>query len=94
MVGEHDEVVVAAVADGETAHVVDVELAYGIYPDVEFLGFGYRMRWCRWFGWICDLGGADSLLRLIDVALESFGGDREILGRVGGGEAWPGSVVV
>ena len=93
VVGKHDEVVAAARAEGETAHVIGVELAYGLYTDMEFLGFGCRLRWCRWFGRSCDLGGADSFSHLLDMALESFNGDRAILGRVGGVEAYPGSVV-
>ena len=48
MVGEHDEVVAAAGAGGEMSQVVGVELSYGIYPDMELLGFGFRLRWCRW----------------------------------------------
>ena len=52
------------------------------------------MRWRRWFGRRCGLGGADSLSRLLDVALESFDGDRAVLGRVGRDEAWPESVVI
>ena len=31
--------------------------------------------------------------RLFDVDLESFDGDRAVLGRVVGDEAWPGGVV-
>ena len=93
MVGEYDEVVAAAGVDGKTAHDVGVELAYGIYPDTEFLGFGCRLRWCHWCGRRCDLGGADSLSLLLGVALDSFDVDRAILGRVGRGEAWSGRVV-
>ena len=74
-------------------HVVGVELAYGIYPYIEFFGFSLRVRWCRCFGHCCDLGGAKSLAQLLDVALDSLHGDREILGLVGVGEAKPGSVV-
>ena len=69
------------------AHFFSVELVYGLYTDMEFLGFGRRIRWCRWLGRRCDLGGADSLLHMFDVALGSFGGDRSILGSFGGGEA-------
>ena len=93
MVGKNYEVVAAAGADRETTHVVGVELSCGIYPDIEFFGFGLRVSWCRWFSRRCDLGGADALARLLDVALDSFHGDRAILGRVGGGEAYPESVV-
>ena len=42
---------------------------------------------------ICGLGGADALPRLFYVALQSFDGNREILGNVDVGEASPGSVV-
>ena len=92
---EHDELVAAAGADGELAHVVGVELANGIYPNIEFfgLGGGVGWRWCRCFGRRCGLGGLDALSRLFYVTLEGFYGDRAVLGRVGGGEAWPGSVV-
>ena len=72
MVGENDELVAAAGADGETTHVVGVDIAYGLYPDIELLGFGCRMRWCHWFVRRCYLGGVESLLRLLDVALEIF----------------------
>ena len=34
VVGKHDEVVAAARADGETTHVVSVDLAYGLYPEI------------------------------------------------------------
>ena len=34
VVGEHDEVFSNARSDGETTHVVSVELAYGLYPDI------------------------------------------------------------
>ena len=95
MVYEHDEVVAAAGADGESAHVVGVELANGLYPNIELFGIGGRVRWRRrrLFGWRCGLGGSDDLLRLFYVTLEGFYGERAVLGRVGGGEAWPGSVV-
>ena len=93
VVGEYDEVVAAAGADRETTHVVGVELSCGIYPDIEFFGFGLRVSWCRWFGQRCNIGGADALARLLGMALESFHGDRAILGRVLGGEAWPGILV-
>ena len=46
MIGEHDEVVASAGADGEMTHVVGVELAYGIYPDIEFFGIGLWVSWC------------------------------------------------
>ena len=72
MVCENDEVVAAVGADGESAHVVGLELANGIYPN--------RVLWSWWWGevalapllraalwswWIkhlvanvlCDLGG-------------------------------------
>ena len=93
MVGEHNEVVAATGADGETAHVVSVELAYGLYLDMEFLGFGCRLRWFCWCGRRCDPGGADSLSRLLGVALDIFDGDRAILGCIGGGEACTGRIV-
>ena len=35
MVYEHDEVFVAAGADGETTHVFGVEFSDGLYPDVK-----------------------------------------------------------
>ena len=93
MVGKHDEVVAAAGADKEATHVVGVELEYGLYMDIHFFGFVIRESWCRCSGRRCDLGGADALARLLDVALESFYGDRAVIGRVGGVDAWRGSVV-
>ena len=87
VVGKHDEAVANTGSDGETTRVVGVELAYGIYPDIYFFGFGLRVRWCSWFGRHCDLGGEDSLEQLLDVSLESFHGDRSILGHIGGDEA-------
>ena len=47
MVCEHDKVISAAGADLESVHVVGVELANGLYPDIEFfgLGGGVRFRW-------------------------------------------------
>ena len=65
MVGEHDEVVAAAGADGETTHAVGVEIYYGIYSDIEFFGFGLGVSWCRCMGRHCDLGGADTLRKCL-----------------------------
>ena len=95
MVGEHDEVAATAGADGESTHVVGVELANGFYPDIYFFGVGGRVRWRgrRCFGRRCSLGGLESLPRIFDVTLKGFDGDRAVLGRIGGGEAWPGKVV-
>ena len=42
MVCENDEVVAAVGADGESAHVVGLELANGIYPN--------RVLWSWWWG--------------------------------------------
>ena len=53
------------------SHVVSVELANGLYPNIEFLG----------------LGGSNALSKLFYVTFEGFYGDREVLGCVGGGEA-------
>ena len=95
MVCKHDEVVDAAGADKESAHVVDVELDDGIYPNMEFFGFGGGVRW-RWrccFGSRCGLGGSDALSQLFYVTLEVFYGDRAVLGGVSTGEAWTGGVV-
>ena len=52
-----------------------------------------RWCWCRCFGQRCGLGGSDALSQLFYVTLEGFYGDRVVLGRVGGVEAWPGSLV-
>ena len=95
MVCKNDEVVAAVGSDGESYLVVGVELANGIYPNIELFGIGGRVRW-RWrrfFGRYCGLGGLDALSRLFHVTLEGFYGDRAVLGRVGGVEAFPGSVV-
>ena len=78
MVGKHDEVVDDAGEDGEMTHVVGVELAYGLYLDIEFFGLGGRVRWRRCLGRSCGLGGVDQ---------------RAVIERVGGGEACTGSVV-
>ena len=87
MIYEHDEVVAAAVAEGESAHFVGVELANGLNPNIEFFGLGGGVRW-RW-----DLVDRTTCRDFFYVTLEGFYGDRAVLGRVGGGEAWPGSVV-
>ena len=78
MVCKHDEVFAAAGADGESAHVVGVELADGLYPNMEFFGFcgGVMWRWRRCFGRRFGLSGLDALLRLFYVTLEGFFGDR------------------
>ena len=77
------------------AHVFGVELTNGLYPNIEYFGPCGRVRWlwCRCFGQRCGLGGSDDLSRLFYVTLEGFYGDRAVLGRVGGGEAWPGGIV-
>ena len=95
MVCENDEVVAAAGADVELAHVVGVELANRIYPNIEFfgLGGGVRWHWRRCFGRWCGLCGLNTLSRLLNETLEGFYGDRAVLGRVGRGEAFPGGVV-
>ena len=95
MVCEHDEVISAAGADWESSHVISVEIANGLYPDIEFfgLGCGVRWRWRRCFGRRCGIGGSNALSQLFYVTLEGFYGDREVLGCVGGGEAWSGGVV-
>ena len=91
----HDEVISTVGADWESVHVVGVELANGIYPDIEFFGLdgGVRCCWRHCFGQCCSLGELNALSRLFYVTLEGFYGDRAILGCVGGGEAWPGGVV-
>ena len=91
----HDEVISAVGADWKSVHVVGVELANGIYPDIEFFGLdgGVRCCWRHCFGQCCSLGELNALSRLFYVTLEGFYGDRAILGCVGGGEAWPGGVV-
>ena len=95
MIYEHDEIFAAVGADVESAHVVGVELDNGLYPNIELfdLGGGVRWRWRHCFGQRCGLGGPDNLLRLFYVTLEGFYGDMSVLGCVGGGEDWPGSVV-
>ena len=82
-------------ADEESAHVLGVDLSNRIYPNIEFFGLGGRVRW-RWrhyFGRRCGLGGSDALSRLLYAILEGFYGDRVVLGPVGGGDAWRGSVL-
>ena len=95
MVCDHDEVVTTAGADRESAHIVSVELANGLYPNIEFFDLGGRgsWRWRRYFGRSCGLGVSDALSRLFYVTLEDFYEDRAVLGCVGGGEAWTGSLV-
>ena len=95
MVCDHDEVFAAAGADGESDHVVGVELDNGLYPNIEFFGIGGGARW-RWrhcFRRRCSLGGSDALSQMFYVTLEGFYGYRSVLGRVGGCESWPGNVV-
>ena len=78
MVCAHDEVVAAVGADRESSHVVGVELANGIYPNIEFFGLGGGLRW-RWrccFGRRCGLGVSNTLSRLFYVTLKGFYGDR------------------
>ena len=62
---------------------------------MEFFGLvgEVKWRWCCCFGRRCDLGGLDALSRLFYVTLEVFYRDRVVLGRVDGGEAWPGGIV-
>ena len=95
MVCEHDEVVAAVGADGESSHVIGVELDNGLYLNIELfgLGGGVRWRWRRCFGRRFGLGGSNALSRLFYVTLEGLYGERAVLGRVGGVEACPGSVV-
>ena len=82
MVCEHDEVISAAGADWELAHVVGVELANGLYPNIEFFVLGGGVRWCwhRYFGRHCGIGGSNALSRLFYVTLEGFYGYRSVLG--------------
>ena len=63
MVCNHDEVIADAVADSELAHVVGVELANGLYLNIEFFGLGGEVgwRWHRCFGRRCGLGGSNAL---------------------------------
>ena len=95
MVCEYDEVISNSGADWELAHVVVVELANGLYPNIEFfgLGGGVRWRWHRCFGRRPGLGGLNALSRFFYVILAGFYGDRSVLGRASGGEAWTGIVV-
>ena len=71
MVCKHNDVVAAAGEDGELDHAVGVEIANGIYPNIEFLGLGggVRWRWRRCFGRSCGLGGSDDLSQLFYVTL-------------------------
>ena len=67
MVCEYDEVISATGADWESAHVVGVEFANGIYPAIEFfgLGGGVRLRWRRCFGRCYGLGGSKRLVATV-----------------------------
>ena len=81
MVYRHDEVVAAAGLNEELAHVVGVELANELYPDIEFfgLGGGVRWRWRRCFGRHYGLDGLNALSRLFYVILEGFIGTEQYL---------------
>ena len=63
MVCEHDELIAATGEDWELVHVVGVDLANGIYPNIEFLGLGggVRWHWRRCFGRRCGIGGSNAL---------------------------------
>ena len=76
VVRQHNSVAAVAVADGEAAHVVCVELADGLNDDVDLLGFYYR----KFTGDVGErflvgrfgLGGAQNLSVLSHVSLKNF----------------------
>mgnify|MGYP006187013679 CR=1 FL=1 len=94
VVGQHDVLVATARACGESAHVVCVELADGLYKHVEFVcsrggGIdGGSYGFCR-FGF----GGSEALSGLGKVPLEGFRAVGAVLGGVGKSEARPAGVV-
>ena len=68
MVGDHEVLVAAAVADWEASHVVCVERADGFHSDVELSGRGGIGMFLNGG----SLGGADALLGLCEVALDGL----------------------
>ena len=68
MVGDNEVLVVAAGADRKSAHVVGVERAGELYPEVELFRRVRRERFVDGGGWrvklisACGLGGAGALL--------------------------------
>ena len=93
VVCQNDVVVAAARADGESAHVVGVELANGLNDDEEFFGaLGWELPGDVGEGDLSGrfgLGGAGVFLRLDHVASECFNRDRAVFGGVGVGQARP-----
>ena len=99
VIGDHQVLVAAAGADGEASCVVCVELADGFQPDVELSGWGglgmFLDGGSRRGGevGVVNLGGADALLGLCEVALDGLINGWAILGRIGVGKSWPGGEV-
>ena len=101
MVGKHDLLVAAAGVDGEPTHVISVELANRIYPDMEFLGLDsgdwngdVRKRvYGDWLQWRLPLCGSETLAGLREVSFEGLFGDGAVFGGVGEGDSRPGRKV-
>ena len=97
MVGKHGVLVDAAGADRELTHVISVELANWIYPDMEFLGLDsgectgdVRKRvYGDWLRWRLPLYGSDTILGLCEVSFDGLLRDGAVFGGVVKGESRP-----
>ena len=101
VLGEHGASVATSGADGEPTHVISVELADWLYPDMEFLRLDSRELTGDvrkrvngdWLQWRLPLRGPDTLLRLCEVSFEGLFRDGAVFGGVGKGESSPGGKV-
>ena len=95
MICHHDVTVAVSETHGKATHVIGVELANGLNPDVEFRVIdggklagdvrkgveGDRLR--------LFLRGTDAFSRLGEVSFEGIGLRKAVLGSIGKGEAGP-----
>ena len=101
VVGEHDVSVATSGADKEPTHAISVELAYWLYPDMEFLildngeltGDVQKRVNGDWIQWRLPLGGPDTLAGFCEVSIEGLFRDRALFGGIGEDESRPGSKV-
>ena len=101
VVGEHALLVDTSRENGEPTHVISLELADWLYPDMEFLrlysgeltGDVRKLVSGDWIQWRLPLCGPKTLAGLREVSFKGLFRDGAVFGDVGKGESRPRSKV-